>query len=69
MNTLNFPFKMGTTLIGTEGPAKLKGHCCYHINRHLLLLWMEFEHLSINQSLEYIFEDVATFGWVPEHKQ
>jgi len=28
---------------------------------------MEFEHLRINERLEYIFEDVATFSGVPKY--
>jgi len=46
-------------------PDQIEGVSLLSYWHHLLLLWTEFEYFRINQSMEYIVEDVATFGGVP----
>ena len=52
-------------LAGDPDQIEEASYC--HISYHLFLLWSEFEHLRINESMEYIFEDVVTFGGVFKH--
>ena len=60
--TLSSPFGIRTTLVGASGKSLSNWNRRCHISAYLLLLWAEFENFCINQSLEHIFEDVATFG-------